>query len=332
MRNSPAKDAAKAVAPEKTYCHQCRNATTRLKMQCSNVLGDRVCAKRFCQRCILNRYPDITFDQHSASFMCPSCTDNCNCSYCTRKRGEEFVSMRGGGFAGSRIQTQLTLVRDQPEPVRKAGSTGSANTMPTPDPSASTTPMFWAHVYGMEGERVGRAFIPPQYSASLSLANTQAKSLPAQRHKPEKQKPPRVFIGRPLKSWKIRSVRDLEPAPDDAASFASKGINGKGKGKAVDGRPLRVFIGNPAALHEPHERMPRTPSPSSSRSSSPGLDSDGSLTPLSDLEEDNWPQPDVGECCSWEPPPPPSIERSVSTALSDEQVARAISVALAAIV
>ncbi|KAF9218474.1 hypothetical protein BS17DRAFT_883427, partial [Gyrodon lividus] len=83
------------LAPERTFCHQCRNTNVRPKMQCSNTVQDHVCGKRFCNRCILNRYPDITFDQLSADFMCPACTNTCNCSHCARKRGEEFISMRG---------------------------------------------------------------------------------------------------------------------------------------------------------------------------------------------------------------------------------------------
>lgn len=38
-----------------SYCHQCRNRSVRPKMLCSNVVGDRVCGKRFCNRCILYR-------------------------------------------------------------------------------------------------------------------------------------------------------------------------------------------------------------------------------------------------------------------------------------
>ncbi|KAF9235977.1 hypothetical protein BU15DRAFT_50737 [Melanogaster broomeanus] len=360
------------VVPEKTCCHQCRNTTLRPKMQCSNASRDRVCGKRFCNRCILNRYPDITFDQFSAGFMCPVCTNTCNCSTCSRRRGEEFISMRGGGFAGSRLQTNVTLVRDELDPKRvEPEPSSSAVAAPPPKP------MFWAHVYGMEGERVGRAFIS---SASAAMGDSQAgqpkqkpKQKPKKKQKLEEPGLPRVFVGRPQKSWKIRALRDLEPSADCGAW--SRNGNGKGKkandagngngdcnGAATDRRPLRVFIGSPAALHEPYSRMRRTPdsTPTSSRCSSPGPDSDGCLTPLSELEDavDYWPQPDIGECCAWGPPPPlfpplvgpatdadadswssggplgpgaaASVQRSVSM-MSDEEVARAISAALAAI-
>ncbi|KAF8837580.1 hypothetical protein BDN67DRAFT_909024 [Paxillus ammoniavirescens] len=363
------------IVAEETFCHQCRSTNPRPKMRCSNKVQGYVCGKRFCNRCILNRYPDITFDQFSAGFMCPACTNTCNCSHCARKRGEEYISMRGGGFAGSRIQTKVTLVRDEPKPMRNHRSPPNENRAdmsmtPTPEPSSNTAPpaTFWAHVYGLEGERVGSAIISPEYAASLSkagLRSVQPVRVPvpppprAQTQKQKKASRPRVFIGCPQKSWKIRATRDLEPSSDCIAACARNDLNadvdgsgnghgnahGKGKDKAIDGRLLRVFIGNPTALYEPYARMPCTPSPTSSRASSPGLDSDGTLTPLSELEADYWPQPEVGESCSWAPPPSPpgppdlvvppaapDVQRSVSMAMSEEELARAISAALAALV
>ena len=47
---------------QKTFCHHCRNTTNRLKMQCSNDIGDgRTCGKRFCQRCIQRRFVIFPF-------------------------------------------------------------------------------------------------------------------------------------------------------------------------------------------------------------------------------------------------------------------------------
>ncbi|KIK81166.1 hypothetical protein PAXRUDRAFT_833041 [Paxillus rubicundulus Ve08.2h10] len=367
------------VITEGTFCHQCRNTNVRPKMQCSNKVQGYVCGKRFCNRCILHRYPDITFDQFSAGFMCPACTNTCNCSHCARKRGEEYISMRGGGFAGSRIQTKVTLIRDEPKPMHSRRSLLNGNKVDastTPESSSSTAPpaMFWAHVYGLEGERVGSAIINPEYAASLSkagLRSAQPVCVPAppppQAHKQKQKKAdqPRIFIGRPQRSWKIRATRDLEPSSDCVAACAQNDPNadvdglgnghgnahGKGKDKAIDGRPLRVFIGNPTVLREPYARMPCTPAQTSSRVSSPGPDSDGTLTSLSELEADYWPQPGVGESCSWAPPLSPpclhggtvlpgsvvlpaalDIQRSVSMAMSEEELARAISAALAALV
>lgn len=245
--------------------------------------------------------------------------------------------MRGGGFAGSRTKSGIVVVPD-------ADQAQDTQTMPEPPASAPQT-MFWAHVYGLEGERVGRAFIgdataPPMQPNRLSKSKskpTQRKPKPKPEAKP-KEKKPRVFIGMPLSEWKVRSFRDLEPStsiPPLVAEEENYMGEGKGKGKAVE-RP-RVFIGDARWLHMPYARMPA--SPGSSRASSPApesggeqeleLDSDGSLTPLEDLEEAmDWPQPDVGEAVTvtWRES---VCERSVSAPLSPDDVEKAIAFALA---
>ena len=186
-----------------------------------------------------------------------------------------------------------------------------------------------------------------------------------------------MFVGRPLASWKVRAVRDVEPSVNivetTRAQEAGTGT-GTGKGKEKEGARRRYYIGNPAPLYEPYGRMPGSASmtPPSSRCTTPVLDSDGSLTPLSELEAEaeDWPQPEVGECCSWAPPlppgasvsgpfvgelellgpgSPPSVEgagsgssvevnmdggderRSASTVLSEQDLARAIHAAFAAL-
>jgi len=226
--------------------------------------------------------------------------------------------MRLGGLAASLLKTKVTLVRDVGKPLYRANSppkptmrrsASATTTTATPEPGAlPIQPQFWAHVYGMEGERVGSAFMtqaqmerlharepsPPPLSKSQPLK----KARKSAKHDKEKTKGPRVFIGRPLASWKVRAVRDLNPS-----------VEVEGKGKEKENTRRRRYIGNRAPLYDSYGRMPGTASPTSpsSRCSTPALDSDGSLTPLHELEagSDYWPQPEVGECCSWAPPPPP---------------------------
>lgn len=295
---------------EKTFCHHCRNTTNRLKMRCSNDIGGgQTCGKRFCQRCIEKRYPDITFDRFSCSFLCPFCTNTCNCSTCSRKRGEDYVSMRTASFTGPRIQPNVTVVRDRAsaKPV-----SGSASATAISEPSAESVPDFWAHVYGLEGQHLGVAY----------------RKEPSPIPKPLEKRAPRVFIGRPLSSWRVRSVRDLEALPDKVTTFMENlEKQGKGKGKAVE-FPPRLFIGNRAALHEPFGPMFSALSPASSRSPSPEPGSENRLLQVPEMEG-YWPQPDVGESCVWRPPPLLGLERGLSLPLSDEQVAAAIQVALA---
>lgn len=234
--------------------------------------------------------------------------------------------MRLGGLAASIFKSKVTLVRDAGEPLHRAkppDTVASRDANETTVSEPAVHPQFWAHVYGMEGERVGRAFMtrehmerlhaPSSVSPMLDLPQASSQSLkkapkPARREKKQDNpKGSRVFIGQPLASWKVRAIRDLEPSANmDGA------VGGKGKGKARWSR-TRWYVGDPAALHAPYGRMPGyvwgTTSPTSSRCSTPAICSDGSLTPLSEPEADDcrWPQPAVGECCEWAPPLPPSM-------------------------
>ncbi|KAG2367618.1 hypothetical protein BDR07DRAFT_1393096 [Suillus spraguei] len=196
--------------------------------------------------------------------------------------------------------------------------------------------MFWAHVYGLEGERVGRAFIDDA-SASAPVRPRQSAKQRAQngssKHKvkAKPKKKSRVFIGTPLSEWKIRTIKDFEPSAVVPPLVSEEKYVGKGKGKAVE-RP-RVYIGDARWLYVPYTRMPLSSYPSRTSSSDSELElaSDGSLTPLEDLEEGmGWPQPEVGESVTvtWESMR--AQERSASSSLSENDLVKAIGVALAA--
>ncbi|KAH7923374.1 hypothetical protein BV22DRAFT_968351, partial [Leucogyrophana mollusca] len=291
-----------------TFCHQCRSRNAREKMVCASSRSDgRVCGKYFCIVCVLNRYPEIEFDSSLASWICPYCTNTCNCSHCAPKRGEVYISARGGGFAGRRTKSHVVLVPDK----------GSPSKTHTPPPNA---PKLWATVYGLSGERVGQAYIGDETQPLASRAEPKAKA--------KRPRKPHVFIGVPQPSWGVKSFKYLDEAADDVPDAM---LQGNVKGKVADGRRVRMYIGDRSALYQPFKRMSDLDPPSPSRSPSPELsDSDGTLTPLSELEATYWPQPDVGESCHWEPPPPESTEAGVR-GLSQEQVVRAIHDALAAV-
>lgn len=251
--------------------------------------------------------------------------------------------MRGGGFAGLRAKSGIVLLPD----ASPSNQAQDVQTIPEPPTSAPQT-MFWAHVYGLEGERVGRAFIgdastisaPAMQPAKGGAPNgiSKQKQKPTQKPKPKpkpiaklKPKKPRVFIGLPLREWKVRTFRDLEPsAPIPPLVAEEETYVGKGKGKAVE-RP-RVYIGDARWLYVPCARMPVSPKSSRASSPEPGdeLDSDGSLTPLEDLEEAmDWPQPDVGDAVTVTWPGEEVCERCASARLSPDDVEKAIGFALA---
>lgn len=255
----------------------------------------------FYHTMLIPSYPDITFDEHSTSFLCPVCAGTCNCSSCSRSRGEEFVSMRLGGLAASIFKSKVTLVQDVGQPLHRPKSPdsttqGDANETGT---GSSTQPQFWAHVYGFEGERVGSAFIAREHMerpivapSSSMLSHPNAPSQPPKKaqkpkrlqKKRDKSRGSRMLVEEPLAS------RDLEPSADVDLDVS------KGKGR---GRGGRQYVRNSLVPHElciPGTASP-TPLSTPSRCSTPVICSDGSLTPLSELEADcNWLQTEVGAC------------------------------------
>ncbi|KAH9041049.1 hypothetical protein EDB85DRAFT_1923858, partial [Lactarius pseudohatsudake] len=44
------------------------------------------------------RYPHLMFDRTAEDFECPACRNYCNCSLCSQKRGETYVSERDRGW------------------------------------------------------------------------------------------------------------------------------------------------------------------------------------------------------------------------------------------
>lgn len=235
--------------------------------------------------------------------------------------------MRLGGLAASIFKSKVTLVRDDDDGdrVHASKSPAAVTRRDASETGLSTQSQFWAHVYGIEGDRVGKAFMTRDYMERLHAPPSSSLSLPPKAQKPtrraKKRVGPRVFIGRPLASWKVRAVRDVEPSVDVDVS------KGKGRGN-------RWYVGDAAALYEPYGRMPG-PSPTP-----PSTSSSRCSTPVAEMEDGNWPQPEVGECCEWAPalPPGPSglagedvADEGGSTSLSDQDLARAISAALAAL-
>ncbi|KAH9069585.1 hypothetical protein EDB83DRAFT_2373509, partial [Lactarius deliciosus] len=55
---------------------------------------DKQCRNLFCDRCIENRYPRLTFDRSTEDFQCPTCCNYCNCSLCSRKREKAYIPER----------------------------------------------------------------------------------------------------------------------------------------------------------------------------------------------------------------------------------------------
>ncbi|KZV75309.1 hypothetical protein PENSPDRAFT_681261 [Peniophora sp. CONT] len=82
----------------KQHCHQCRRTTMRRHMYCtSGKVRRKECAKAFCEGCLVTRYGNIylglAFDG-TEKWNCPVCDGFCNCTICTRGRGEVYLGVR----------------------------------------------------------------------------------------------------------------------------------------------------------------------------------------------------------------------------------------------
>ncbi|TFK33734.1 hypothetical protein BDQ12DRAFT_690672 [Crucibulum laeve] len=202
------------TAPRRPFCHVCRNRSKRLRMTCS-------CTKHFCNRCIINRFPEITFDDSGIDFMCPVCNDTCVCDLCTRKRGEEYISLRTERAAPRPAGRRHSPERRQfdslpPGRSHLGGKTNlppaiSLHDLPLSSNLVTGPTMFWGTVYDLKGEKVATAF---------KLAADCAPETKTVVVRPVKYKPcsrrKRVFIGAVQSSWRFGSrprVKDLKPYP-----------------------------------------------------------------------------------------------------------------------
>ncbi|CAM9851049.1 unnamed protein product [Discosporangium mesarthrocarpum] len=65
-----------------TTCHWCRQKTVDLKSRCAACAQERAFGV-LCGPCLHNRYGEDLLDVHAdKDWFCPSCTDDCNCSFC----------------------------------------------------------------------------------------------------------------------------------------------------------------------------------------------------------------------------------------------------------
>ncbi|KAH8091351.1 hypothetical protein BXZ70DRAFT_953158 [Cristinia sonorae] len=195
--NSGSKQTFTALAMAPTACHHCRSTTLREKMKCTVIREDgQPCTLRYCVSCIQKRYPDITFDPLAVRFQCPRCSDTCNCTVCSRRRGEEYIPERRGGYinyletgiipeigSGSITRFGPPAVSLKTRPSRAASrrtrETAAASEAPRPAPRATAASLaaqaeadrlaasslalpkgqFWGTVYGLNGGRQGTAVI-----------------------------------------------------------------------------------------------------------------------------------------------------------------------------
>ncbi|KAM5536349.1 hypothetical protein V8D89_009947 [Ganoderma adspersum] len=155
--------AIRKLAAQPTFCHQCRNTSTREKMRCSTIRdsGD-TCGLRYCSRCIERRYPDIVFEAYARHFICPRCQDTCNCTSCCSKRGETYISARVGKLPPPNSEEALALIKAAEENLKSDAPSRivTRRMITSPAPKFDLVPgRFFGVIYGLEGERMGPGFM-----------------------------------------------------------------------------------------------------------------------------------------------------------------------------
>ncbi|KAK9066908.1 hypothetical protein SSX86_014232 [Deinandra increscens subsp. villosa] len=87
-----------------TTCHQCRQKTYAVYVNCKNQAKAKPCNIKYCRTCLLNRYGEKVEDVELLDkWDCPKCKGVCNCSICMKKRGHQPTGMvvqmaKAGGF------------------------------------------------------------------------------------------------------------------------------------------------------------------------------------------------------------------------------------------
>ncbi|KAI9436837.1 hypothetical protein H4582DRAFT_362379 [Lactarius indigo] len=279
-----------------TFCHHCRRKTPRPKMRCTLIKTsrDEQCRNLFCDLCIEkryafhpslhiqyifltlleHRYPQLTFDRTAGDFECPVCRNYCNCSHCSRKRGEAYVPERDGGWR-SWLARQGGSHRAAPTPASKSSKSKAPVSVPPPPaiqrPAKATTTTTDAQVFDaswsattvftVSGEPLGSAFLhgnkarivpvsqptaSPAPTAATPAAPATISTSPIPEPSQKLQRRRYMFIGKPRKTWgRLVSLPDL----DHDQPEQQKTTKGKGKSTVIPGRGcrskrIRLFIGS----------------------------------------------------------------------------------------
>ncbi|KAG5732687.1 (S)-2-haloacid dehalogenase 4A [Termitomyces sp. T112] len=191
---------------QKGYCHQCRRKTSYRQYTCT-------CGKKYCIRCLSTRYDGkLTYTFPCPTFKCPLCHGICTCDKCTRGRGELYIPRRKSKANIVPVKAAAPHVAERklaPDLVASPATRprpGGKTDLPTPTISGPV--QYWATIYGMDGERIGNAFVGngnedlvlPHFLEGVSSQRSQN----------------RIYVGDIQESWGFGDrylVKDLDPVP-----------------------------------------------------------------------------------------------------------------------
>ncbi|KAG6901647.1 hypothetical protein C0995_009646 [Termitomyces sp. Mi166 len=209
--------------PKDDYCHQCRCKSFYRKHICA-------CARKYCIRCLSIRYDTTLFPSlegfklfvryddklaytfSCSTFKCPYCRGMCTCDICTKKRGEVYIPLKKG--RANKVSVEHPAIRVA-ENERASDLVTSASARPRPGgetnlpaPTISGPVQYWATIYGMDGERIGNAFVGNDNEDFVLPRFLEDASAPQPRS--------RVYVGETQKSWGLGAqhfVKELNPVP-----------------------------------------------------------------------------------------------------------------------
>jgi hypothetical protein len=230
----------------------------------------------------LYRYDNLPFNESEPDWTCPACHNSCSCDYCTKRRGEVYISLRVPKIKRDtseqvvtrrfkKVKANKIQVRHRPssEPeiqVEGNGPTGWTSSsedevelpasgenqvqvirVPKPLPPTHIVGIpgsYWGNVYSLTGEKIGTAMVG-EGNETVTLDCSISALLPPPAVAPPQK---RVFAGRRQPCWgneimKTSKIRVLEEEDAGTVKRLSRRENTDKQRRVTVTK--RVYIGDP---------------------------------------------------------------------------------------
>ncbi len=224
----------------------------------------------------------MPFNESEPDWTCPACHNSCSCDYCTKRRGEVYISLRVPKIksdtseqvvtrGSKKVKANKVQVRhrssSEPEfEVEGNGPTGWSSSsedeveLPAPDDNqvqvirvpkplppthiVGIPGSYWGNVYSLTGEKVGTAMVG-EGNQTVMLDCSLSTLLPASAVAPLRK---RVFAGRRQPCWgneimKTSKIRVLEEEDAGTVKRLSRRENTDKQRRVTVTK--RVYMGDP---------------------------------------------------------------------------------------
>jgi hypothetical protein len=161
----------------------------------------------------------IEFDATAKNFVCPRCKDECNCTYCSRKRGEVYISSTQSRTTPSQFEIKpITIAKPVSSVVERSPIRPPVRYSPIVLRDVSGPVHYWGTVYDLEGDIIGSAFVDDEDEDVVVTGPIVRSPSPSP---PPEPKPPRRrarimrrrrFVGQLQASWHLEGEEISEPS------------------------------------------------------------------------------------------------------------------------